>query len=115
MTSASSSNGAMWQHGPKISSRITHELSGKPVQIVGSIHAPSFNSPAISGTPPPVTTTAPSARLPPPPPLHPPRHIGYATAGHDHRAVRPRLLVIRQHLGAMRLRDQRTERGAFRT
>src|SRR6218665_952578 len=62
IASSSVSKGAMWQQGPKISSRMTAALSGRPVQIVGNTKWPSANSPFISGTPPPLTTVAPSAQ-----------------------------------------------------
>jgi hypothetical protein len=51
----------MWQHGPKISSRTTAAVSGRPVQMVGCTQAPSASSAGMSGTPPPVTTVAPSS------------------------------------------------------
>ncbi|MNQ11248.1 hypothetical protein D3C85_241080 [compost metagenome] len=50
----------MWQQGPKISSRITEAVSGRPVQMVGCTQWPSASAPGIEGTPPPVTTVAPS-------------------------------------------------------
>ena len=51
----------MWQHGPKISSRTTAEVSGNPVQIVGWIHAPPASESGMLGTPPPQTSVAPSS------------------------------------------------------
>src|ERR1700682_4669225 len=50
--SSSLSNGDTWQHGPKISSRTTAEVSGNPVQMVGSIHAPPDKVCGIDGIPP---------------------------------------------------------------
>ena len=61
IASSSVSNGAMWQQGPKISSRTTVAVSGRPVQIVGCTQQPSVSSAGMSGMPPPVTTVAPSS------------------------------------------------------
>src|SRR6516162_2000991 len=59
--SVSLSNGCTWQQGPKISSCTTVAVSGSPVQIVGSTHAPSSSSLPMLGILPPVTTFAPSS------------------------------------------------------
>ncbi len=80
----------MWQQGPKISSLTIGDVSGRPVQMVGSIQAP-FGEFA--------------------------RHVRNAAAGDDRRAFFGRLPVVAQHLLAMLLADQRAEvgRGILRT
>src|ERR1700755_2547770 len=55
IASSSLSHGVMWQHGPKISSRMTDEFSGNPVQIVGSTNEPAENGASSFGVPPPIT------------------------------------------------------------
>jgi hypothetical protein len=60
MASSSVSKGVTWQHGPKISSRTTAAVSGRPVHTVGCTQAPLARSAGISGMPPPVTIRAPS-------------------------------------------------------